>query len=52
MHRRGLDDLRFPFGTLAGQGLITGVIVGFLPREQWEEYSLDSVSVITNDELE
>jgi hypothetical protein len=36
----------------AGQGLITGVIVGFLPREQWEEYSLDSVSVITNDELE
>ena len=37
---------------VAGQGLITGVIVGFLPREQWEEYSLDSVSVITNDELE
>ena len=32
--------------------IITGVIAGFLPREQWEEYSLDSVSVITNDELE
>ena len=35
---------------LAGQGLITGVIVEFLPREKWVEHDLDAVSVLPQEE--
>jgi hypothetical protein len=35
---------------LAGQGLITGIVVGFLPREQWEEHDLDNVPVSTQED--
>ena len=35
---------------LAGQGFITGVIVAFLPREQWVEHDLDAVSVSPQEE--
>ena len=35
---------------LAGQGLITGVIVEFLPREKWVEHDLDAVSVLPHEE--
>ena len=35
---------------LAGQGFITGVIVEFLPREQWVEHDLDTVSVLPQEE--
>ncbi len=35
---------------LAGQGLVTGIIVAFLPREQWVEHDLDGVAVLTDDE--
>ena len=35
---------------IAGQGFITGVIVAFLPREQWVEHDLDAVSVLPQEE--
>ena len=35
---------------IAGQGFITGVIVAFLPREQWVEHDLDAVSVSPQEE--
>ena len=35
---------------IAGQGVVTGVIVEFLPREQWVEHNLDNVSVLTQED--
>ena len=35
---------------VSGQGLVTGINVEFLPREQWIEQDLDAVSVLPQEE--
>ena len=34
---------------LAGQGLVAGIIVAFIPRERWVEHDLDAVPTSTEE---
>ena len=35
---------------LAGQGLVAGIIVAFIPREEWVENNLENVPVLTQED--
>ena len=35
---------------LAGQGLVAGIIVAFIPRDEWVENNLDNVPVLTQED--
>ena len=35
---------------LAGQGLVAGIIVAFIPRDEWVENNLDKVPVLTQED--
>ncbi|MFL2946552.1 MAG: hypothetical protein ACJZ4J_00070 [Candidatus Poseidoniales archaeon] len=35
---------------IAGQGVVAGAIVAFIPREEWVENNLDNVPILTQEE--